>query len=607
MPIDNEFERNEFVNTEFGEVRNTNNDGLTESKRKLKQAREQQRKKLKEESLEKRKVITDNIIEKDLNELVPHEVNVVLYGQEKVDDTLVDSILKKGQLEPIVVTKNDDEEKYTIISGHRRWMALKAINENKKGPIKLKEGSEVHYDNDHPLPFVDEMKARCVVVNLPTKESRILAIIDYNKRRKKRWSQYYNEIRVLHSLYDPEAEHARNKNLKQYSNSSDLKKRYKKEKSSKLKSKEYYAKLFDEGKITFNDILLSRKYKKVCTKDKIETTQKIADEIDLCRTNVIKLTKIGDLAYVKKDEVAIDIIERLDYDVWSLNNAFNIYKLREFQVYFKMGSENYKALNTVITKVLDVTKNHDKNVKEGIVTDKTVQQYRDIINEIAPKEKEKKKVKDLFSVILIEPDDSTEIEDIKASPNSALFVIANPVNLGKCIKLMNKLKYSTQTYYFFDFSPDDIHNKSILLLGTRNFDLPNPQSLPYISRDEVYNAIKELYPNQNYHEVPNKHSPREDPEGWEIPIGKTLSKKQEMKAQEKAERAKAEKQRAKKDVKEDRKQLSGNKKLANGKAKGGTKQAREVNKRAKEIGRKVKSVEKISLKKESLNTTARVA
>jgi hypothetical protein len=264
--------------------------------------------------------------------------------------------------------------------------------------------------------------------------------------------------------------------------------------------------------------------------------------------------------------------------VWSLNNAFNVYKLREFQDHFKKDSENYKVLNTIITKVLDATKNHDKKVKEGIVTDKVVQQYKDIINEIAPPKKEKKKVKDLFSVILIEPDDNTKIENINASPNSALFVIANPENLGKCIKLMNELKYSVQTYYFVDGAPGDIYEENILLLGTRDFELPNPESRPYISRSEMYNAIKELYSNQNYHEVPNKYSPKDEPEGWEIPIGKTLSKKQEIiTAKEEAERAKAEKQ------------------------------ARDANKRAKGIGKKVKSVEKIRLKKESLNTTARVA
>jgi hypothetical protein len=510
----------------------------------------------------------------------------VLYGHEKVDETLVDSILKKGQLEPIVVTKNDDEEKYTIISGHRRWMALKNINENKSQPIKLKEGSDVHYDKDNPLPFI-EMEARCVVVNLPTKESRILAIIDYNKRRKKRWSQYYNEIRVLHSLYDPEAERARNKELKQYSVSSDLKKRFKKEKGSTLDDKDYYEKLYDEGKITDNDILQSDKYKNTYNNDKKETTKDIADEVGLGRTNVIKLTKIGNLAYGKKDNVAIDIMERLDFGVWSLNNAFNVYTLREFQDHFEKDSELYNELDGIIRKVLDATKNHDKNVKEGIVTDRKVKEFQDIIDEITPEETEKKKVKDQFDVILIEPDESAEIEDINAAPNSVLFTISNPGNLGKCIKLISKLKYSIQTYYFVESAHG--RSENLILLGTRDFELPNPEHRPSILRNEIYNVIKELYPNKNYHEVPNKNTPLDEPNGWEIPIGKSESIKQaekrakedEQKAKEEAERAKADKER----IKTEKKRTSEtNKELKN--------QQTEVNQRLKEATKAAKLAEK---------------
>lgn len=544
-PIDDGHGKKESYNVDIGGIKPIDDDGLTESKRKLKQAKEKERKMLKEENLEKRKVITDKIIEKDLNELIPHEVNVVLYGHENVDDTLVDSILKKGQLEPIVVTKNDDEEKYTIISGHRRWMALKHINENKKQPIKLKEDSVRYYDEDNPLPFV-EMKARCVVVNLPTPESRILAIIDYNKRRKKRWSQYYNEIRVLHSIYDPEAERTRNGNLKQYSDSSDLKKRYKKEKDSPLSDNDYYEKLYTDGKITTNDILQCTKYIKVYKRDKKETTKDIADEVDLGRTNVIKLTKIGELAYGKKDKVAIDIMERLDFTVWSLNNAYNVYKLREFQDHFEKNSEIYNELDYKITKVLEATKNHDKNVKESIITDKEVKKYQNKIDEISSKEKEVKKIKDLFSIILIEPDDNTKIEDINASSNSALFVITNPGNFGNGIKLMSKLKYSIQNYYYIDDVPDDNYMESIMLLGTKDFESPNPENRPHIeNRYSVYNVIQELYPNQNYHEVPNKYTPKDEPLGWEIPIGKTLSKKQvELQATENERRTKEEAKQA---------------------------------------------------------------
>jgi hypothetical protein len=383
------------------------------------------------------------------------------------------------------------------------------------------------------------MQARCEVVNLPTPESRILFIVDNSKLRKKNKTQTYKEIKGMHIVLDPEAERERNKHLKQFSVSPDLKERFKKGKDSTLDDKDYYEKLYNEGIITDNDIFQSAEYRKVCKADKRETTQKIADflglndtnVVALGKTNVIKLTKIGDLAYVNGDKVGIDTMERLDYDTWSLNNGFNVYKLREYQDYFNKDSEIYKELDEKINNVLKATKNHDKNVKEGIVTDEEVKKYQIIIDEIAQKEKKKKKVKGLFSVILLEPEENTEIGDIKAgdikaSPNSALFVISNPENFGQCIILMNKLKYSIQKYYPFNSTSDVIHKESILILGTKYFEFPNSESRPYISRDEIYNAIEELYPNQSYHEVPSKNSPKDVPEGWEIPFGETLSKKE---------------------------------------------------------------------------------
>jgi hypothetical protein len=49
------------------------------------------------------------------------------------------------------------------------------------------------------------------------------------------------------------------------------------------------------------------------------------------------------------------------------------------------------------------------------------------------------------------------------------------------------------------------------------------------NRNELYVKIREYYPNENYHEVPNSNTPEEKPEGWEIPIGKLVSNKQDDK------------------------------------------------------------------------------
>lgn len=135
---DDEFNKNEPDNTNFDEAKSIKDDGLSEKESKLKRLQEEERRKYKEEGLKKQKVITDKVVERDPKELHPHEVNVVLYGHEDVDPTLVDSIRKKGQLEPIVITKDAKTGEEIIISGHRRWLALKCINENKIKPLILR-------------------------------------------------------------------------------------------------------------------------------------------------------------------------------------------------------------------------------------------------------------------------------------------------------------------------------------------------------------------------------------------------------------------------------------------------------------------------------------
>lgn len=57
-----------------------------------------------------------------VEKLVPHPWNQEIYNEDpKVDEALVDSLERHGQLEPIVVTAN-----FTILSGHRRWRACRA-------------------------------------------------------------------------------------------------------------------------------------------------------------------------------------------------------------------------------------------------------------------------------------------------------------------------------------------------------------------------------------------------------------------------------------------------------------------------------------------------
>jgi ParB-like chromosome segregation protein Spo0J len=72
----------------------------------------------------KEQIEIDNIYPE---ELIPHPTNKEIYKEEDVDLELVESIKENGQLEPLVIIEDGKDK--LIISGHRRWLALKYINE----------------------------------------------------------------------------------------------------------------------------------------------------------------------------------------------------------------------------------------------------------------------------------------------------------------------------------------------------------------------------------------------------------------------------------------------------------------------------------------------
>jgi N6-adenosine-specific RNA methylase IME4 len=123
-------------------------------------------------------------------ELHPNPVNVDIYGNEEVDQELVESIKELGQLDPIVITVDK-----IIISGHRRWLALKELRIKDLG-----------------------IKAKCLYKHFKTKLDEKEAIIECNRQREKSWMQTCNEVALLKEIYAERAELRRLANLKQNAN-----------------------------------------------------------------------------------------------------------------------------------------------------------------------------------------------------------------------------------------------------------------------------------------------------------------------------------------------------------------------------------------------------
>ncbi len=105
---------------------------------------------------------------KKVDELKPHPLNKKIYGTEEISETFLASVRQKGILVPLAVKADG-----TIISGHRRWQAAKAVD-LKTVPVEV-----VSYDNE-----LDEREA----------------IIEFNRQREKTFSQKMAEAEELEAI-----------------------------------------------------------------------------------------------------------------------------------------------------------------------------------------------------------------------------------------------------------------------------------------------------------------------------------------------------------------------------------------------------------------------
>lgn len=133
--------------------------------------------------------LKEQYLKLDTKNLKPNPVNLQVYGEEGTDYRLIDSIEEKGQLEPLVVIEEKEVPgDYVIISGHRRWTALKTLGK----------------------------KADCRVVSFEDDELEMKeAIVEFNKYRKKKPSQIVNEANLLRSIYAERAKKRQTDALKQ--------------------------------------------------------------------------------------------------------------------------------------------------------------------------------------------------------------------------------------------------------------------------------------------------------------------------------------------------------------------------------------------------------
>jgi len=304
----------------------------------------------------------DEIYPEDLK---PHPINITLYdGVISADDSLVNSILQRGLVEPLIINS-----KHEILSGNRRWLALLQINKEKKFP-KIDAYTQLE-------EIFVRWKARCLIATFRDEKEERLAIIEYNKRSPKRASQLYNEIEILDSIYSAKYMHKKSSISLTHLTSSDAQTLKRIIKNSDMA--DYWDTSLEDAENV--DAIRNR------IKDEYEQTEKsnreaegyirtqIVEEINNDMVNINNIQKLIAIGRAAKEQVkhAKQLMKYLDCGKFTINGAYIIFWL------FQQNSEIAKKLAFQVIEDIDTGK------KKGVFTPTMAKKEYDILFPTAPK------------------------------------------------------------------------------------------------------------------------------------------------------------------------------------------------------------------------------
>lgn len=453
----------------------------------------------------------ENIYPEDLKQ---HEINAVIYGDEEADIKLVENIRARGLIEPLIVNTDN-----VIISGHRRWRALLHINKEEKGRYVINQKGEVVGEKE----FV-RRTAKCQKVTFRNKEEERLAIVEYNKRRSKRISQMYNEIEMLHDIFDDEAMRASRANLKQNSDVPSLVRRIEEAiESGEIDEQEIDRNLtptemaYEYGHLVGGPTISERMAYDAANRS---TNEKIGSILGIGKTNVAKLTEVGRFAREFGDVYALRAMERLDKGKFSINAAHDYVVLRKKVLSrAEPGATYSKGLLQEIDRGFEIIEKKEKG--KPLTPYAARKELRQKVPEVAREEAEAKEavavhhypIKYTYSVLYFNFPvmSESELEDISiddlpddikkiytpAATNAAIFVAANQVNMPYCASYMAVWGFKLRSYIFIE------DGKEIVLFGSRG-KWQMPESLPDVIQDKnkVHKIIQSIYPKcKSFYEV----------------------------------------------------------------------------------------------------------
>jgi hypothetical protein len=425
---------------------------------------EQVEKELPEETEEYEKEKTDQeiILDIDPDELEPHDKNTEIYGPEPVDLELLKSIKENGQLDPVVITRDSIKKKLSIISGHRRWKAIKMINEE----------NEENEEEKIPIKYIYR--------SYKTDSQVTKAIIEYNRQRKKVASQIYQEAISLDKILSPQAKERQ----KRISDVPDLAQQNKEKNGRTIEQeadtlgmgKETLRKLKFIGGVCFQDNPKYEKYKNIQdnAEDILKELNKGKISIDAAY-NKLKLICISSQNQ-PMSQYAGKLVNKISDGEKILDNSWEMFKKYENSGITDIPQDNHS-----------VQLNNDVNDNDNLL--------------------------DSYSVVVTDLTKFTVKEARKSkftdSKKAALFLWADTFNIRERINLLEKCNFTLKAIGIWKnetFLGTYFEGKvEFLLLGIRG-NIVNSDFKPHIilnnenceNKSAIYEIAEKMFPNETY-------------------------------------------------------------------------------------------------------------
>jgi hypothetical protein len=407
------------------------------------------------------------IIDIEPSLLIPYPQNKIIYGDEPVDPSFVETIRQQGQLDLIVITQEN-----VIISGHRRWLALLQLG----------------------------MIAKCLVVIFGDKNEERLAHIEYNNFREKTTSQIYSEVTELRDILQSEAKVRQLIGLGHSDsvdelNSSQLEPGRTNEKLSEITGTKIdrLKKIVEMGDAAKTDEFVKK------LKDIMNSGAKTVNAV-YCNYRVYKISQSDD----PKAKYASKLLNKIEKDEMSENQAFK--KLKEYEK----------------KPIAEADTSEEAEVKEGAeeVDPKKEKKYD---SQIRGKY-------DVLLIDPLSTEENPEYI-LPSAANSIVFMMADSQNLFNELDQMSKWGYEYRSMCVLTprkkpgRDPWFSINHTLILIGTRGH-IVDPIKKDYSSVIEIktsdnviakiYDMIEDFYPNAKWGHIREKKKNAYNREGWNV-------------------------------------------------------------------------------------------